>query len=229
VLVVAHSVSFRFQFLFHLKSVMSDFETRGGGQRGLKNDRFAHAAETNGQHGMSKNERGGAIARVAALRADAKEPVQELMRSFAERLSGEGLKVAGVIQARVRDAATGRERVVLRDVSTGAHYPISQDLGPGSVACNLDTGELAAACAAVERAARSGADLIVISKFSKQEAERGGLSDAFRAAIASKAAIVTAVSPYVLEEWGVFAGALAEYVSPDHASLDRWFRLLRGS
>ncbi len=166
--------------------------------------------------------------RIAALPMEAAEPVQDVMERFARRLIGERLRVAGVIQTRVLDPSSGRKKIVLRDIVDGALYPISQDLGPGSVACNLDSGELATACAAVERAAHAGADLIVISKFSKQEAERGGLADAFRAAIASRAPIVTAVSPHVREEWRVFAGHLAQDVAPDEDALAEWWARGKG-
>ena len=163
---------------------------------------------------------------IAALPAQESASVQELMRRFAQRLTDAGVKVGGVTQA--RDDATERGRIVLRDVQSGAHYPISQDLGPGSVACNLDTSELALACAAVERAARGGADLIVISKFAKQEAGRGGLCDAFRAAMSARIPVVAAVSPYFRDEWRAFAGPLAEDVAPELDALMDWWRRVGG-
>lgn len=163
---------------------------------------------------------------IAALPAQDSENVQSLMRLFADDLSAAGLRVAGVTQTRLADA-DGKSRIMLRDLATGAHYPISQDLGPGSVACNLDTGELAMACAAVERAARAGADLIVISKFAKQEAARGGLCDAFRAAMSARIPVVAAVSPHFREEWRVFAGPLAEDVAPSRDALAQWWARAR--
>ncbi|WP_036287099.1 DUF2478 domain-containing protein [Methylocystis sp. ATCC 49242] len=163
---------------------------------------------------------------IAALPAQDSENVQSLMRRFAEELAAAGVRIAGVTQTRVADP-DGKTRIMLRDLSCGAHYPISQDLGRGSVACNLDTGELAMACAAVERAARAGADLIVISKFAKQEASRGGLCDAFRAAMTARIPVIAAVSPHFREEWSVFAGPLAEDVAPDREALSRWWTRVR--
>ena len=159
---------------------------------------------------------------IAALPAEDSANVQSLMRGFAEAMTTAGLRVAGVTQARVADDE-GKSRIMLRDLISGAHYPISQDLGPGSVACNLDTGELALACAAVERAARAGADLIVISKFAKQEAARGGLCDAFRAAMTARIPVIAAVSPHFREEWRLFAGPLAEDVAPSQEALAEWW------
>ncbi len=165
---------------------------------------------------------------IAALPAQDSETVQSLMRRFALELAETGLRVAGVTQMRGADAS-GRSRIFLKDVASGTEFIISQDLGPGSVACNLDAGELALACAAVERAARAGADLIVVSKFSKQEAERGGLCDAFRAAMTARIPVVAAVSPHFRAEWRLFAGPLAEDVDPSREALAAWWRRARAS
>ncbi|MBI1866814.1 MAG: DUF2478 domain-containing protein [Methylocystis sp.] len=167
--------------------------------------------------------------RIAALRSEENPAIQELLDNFASELAQGGWRVAGVTQARRRDAATGRERIVLREPASGALYQISQDLGPGSAACNLDTRELARACAAIEGALASGVDLVVISKFSKQEAARGGLIDAFRAAITAKVPVVTAVSPHYRDEWREFAGPLAEFVRADHAALEDWWERVQAS
>jgi hypothetical protein len=150
------------------------------------------------------------------------------MRTFAELVAARGGRVGGVTQARNNDAR-GRSRIVLRDLLAGADYPISQDLGPGSVACNLDNSELALACAAVEKAARGGVDIIFISKFAKQEAARAGLCDAFRAAISARIPVVTAVSPYFRVEWRTFAGELAADVSPDLVALEAWWARMRAA
>jgi hypothetical protein len=167
--------------------------------------------------------------RIAALPGEPSVEIQSLMAAFARRLGEAGTRVAGVTQTRVHDAATGRSRIALRDVSSGALSAISQDLGPGSVACNLDSGELAQACATIERAAAEGVELVVISKFSKQEAGRGGLADAFRAAISAKVPVVTAVSPHYLDEWREFAGSLAAFLEPSEDALEDWWRRIRAA
>ncbi len=180
--------------------------------------RDCHAADA---RGALDGALGGAATPIAALPGADSALAQRVMRAFALDLTRAGARVAGVTQIRIDDGA--RSRIALRDLVTGADYPISQDLGPGSVACNLDAGELALACAAVERAARSGADLLIISKFAKQEAERGGLCDAFRAAMATRTPVVTAVSPHFKAEWRAFAGPLAENVAADADALRAWF------
>jgi len=164
---------------------------------------------------------------IAALRYEDSAATQALIEAFAASLRERGFSIAGVVQTRLGEEGASRPRIVLRDLESGAIYPISQDLGPGSTACNLDAGELAQACGAVERAARRGVDLIAISKFSKQEAERGGLCDAFRIAMATKTPVVAGVSPHYLAEWAEFAGAVATFVSPERAALEKWWEGLK--
>jgi hypothetical protein len=164
---------------------------------------------------------------IAALPGEHSEIVQPLLQRFAQELTARGFRVAGVTQIRVAGDAEGRKKIALRDVSGDALYPISQDLGPGSVACNLDTGELAQACAAIESAVSRTVDLAIISKFSKQEASSGGLSDAFRAAMVAQVPVATAVSPHYLDEWREFSGPLAEFVEPDIGALLAWWERVR--
>lgn len=163
---------------------------------------------------------------IAALPGEDSARVQALMRDFAAELTRAGVRVAGVTQTRIADA-NGRSRIILADLVSGALYPISQDLGPGSVACNLDAGELAQACGAVEREARLGVDLLILSKFAKQEAARGGLCDAFRAAMAARVPVIAAVSPHFRDDWRAFAGPLAEDVAPTLDALTQWWSRAR--
>jgi len=107
-------------------------------------------------------------------------------------------------------------------------FSISQDLGPGSQACSLHPEGLALACAAVQDSIARGADVVILSKFGKQEAIGRGLSDAFGAAISAGLPILTAVSPAMMADWQNFSGEFAECVQAEvaqHASwLEGWSR-----
>jgi hypothetical protein len=164
---------------------------------------------------------------IAALRGASSAVIQSLLASFAARMKAQGLKVAGVVEisAGCDEGACGR--LALRDLGDWSAIPISQDLGPGSTACNLDPRGLAEACAAVERAIASGVDLVVLSKFGKQEAARGGLNDAFRAAFAAGLPIATAVSPALEQDWRSFVGDYSEVVNVETDTLDAWWSRLR--
>jgi hypothetical protein len=162
-------------------------------------------------------------ARIAAVASDGTR-TQQLFLQLAQRWSAAGFRVAGVVEeTEARPGAVCGEQH-LRDLSCGLRYPISQNLGSGSRSCNLDPGGLAVACAAVERAAGGGCDLIVLSKFGKQEAAGGGLADAFRAAIAADIPVLTSVSAPWQPQWLAFAGELGEFLRADADAIDAWWR-----
>jgi hypothetical protein len=169
-------------------------------------------------------ESSGVSSRVAAVRSLRSEPVQPILWQFAQNLKNRGVRVAGVVQfSRCASSEGACDHLVVRDLTSGALISISQDLGPGSTACNLDPCGLAKACAGVERAIAEGADVVVLSKFGKLEAARGGLCDAFRAAIVAGLPVITTVPAPLADDWSRFAGPLSDDVTPTMEALDAWW------
>ena len=161
--------------------------------------------------------------RIAALRGAPSSAMQTLLDEFAQRRASAGLRVAGVIEDSdcAHDGACKHFRV--RDLLSGETISISQDLGRGSTACNLDPTALVRACGRIETAISEGADLVVLSKFGKLEASRSGLADAFRAAIEADIPVLTAVSPAAAEEWENFAAPLFQFVDASCEALEFWW------
>jgi hypothetical protein len=164
---------------------------------------------------------------IIALQGASSSTIQSLLAGFAARMQAQRLRVVGVVEVESECGAVGCGKLALRDLSTGRAISISQDLGSGSTACNLDPRGLAEACASVERAIDWGADLVVLSKFGKQEAARGGLGDAFRAAFASNIPIATAVSPAVAADWLGFVGDYCEFATAESGALEAWWSRLQ--
>lgn len=168
---------------------------------------------------------------VIALQGSGATSMQPLLAAIAERLSRRGLRVVGVVE----NPPVGEipcKSMELRSLENGQRFSTSQDLGPGSTACNLSPEGLALACAAVQSAIAQGADIVVLSKFGKLEAAGEGLVDAFGTAIERGLVVFTSVSPTIMAEWQAFAGDLAACVTVDPAqasdqawlerSLDGW-------
>ncbi|WP_069435809.1 DUF2478 domain-containing protein [Methyloceanibacter methanicus] len=165
------------------------------------------------------------MARIAALRGSSSAH-QALLAAFARQVSHKGYRVAGLVQI-AKPCPSGCAGLALQDLSTGDIVPISQDLGPGSSACNLDSAALADACGRVERAIACGADLVILSKFGKLEIARHGLADAFRAALLAGAPVATSIAAEAFSAWQIFAGPLADFVPADVDSLDAWWAAAR--
>jgi nucleoside-triphosphatase THEP1 len=166
--------------------------------------------------------------KIAAVVGSSNISKQDLLADFVRRRRAQGLRVAGIIEVAEKAASGACGSLFVLDLATGARIAISQDLGAGSTACNLDPGGLAEACAAAQRAIEAGADLVVLSKFGKMEAGRGGLCGAFASAIDAELPIVTTVNPVMREDWARFAGDLSDDVAPDAAALESWWSALAG-
>jgi nucleoside-triphosphatase THEP1 len=163
-------------------------------------------------------------ARIGVITAESGAEKQALLKQFADRRRGEGLRVAGVVELAAPDSHSDCGALDLLDLATGARIAISQNLGPGSTACNLDPGGVAMACAAAQRAIEAGADLVVLSKFGKLEAGNGGLRDAFAAAMAAETPALTTLKPAMRDEWANFAGPLFDELPPQLDALENWWR-----
>lgn len=162
--------------------------------------------------------------RIAALRGATSHELQRTLSAFARALQAQGFRVAGLIEESTCGGAGACKSFRVKDIASGTTISISQNLGAGSSACNVDAGGLALACGRVEEAIDRGVDVVVLSKFGKLEASRRGLCDAFRAAILADIPVVTAVSHPVRQDWDCFAGELSEYVEADIGALASWWR-----
>ena len=163
--------------------------------------------------------------RIAALPGVRGGSAQDLLQRFAIMRAADGLRVAGVVEiSECKREGGGCKNFSVRNLSSGETISISQDLGAGSEACSLDPGGLVRACGCVEEAISAGADIVILSKFGKLEAARGGLADAFRAAMFADIPVVTVVPPVVADEWERFAGPLSQFVEARTEALEDWWR-----
>lgn len=165
--------------------------------------------------------------RILALRGADRLQVRGVLHAAALRWRARGLRVIGALE--VLPDPADPECVHLLDLTSGAAFPLNQDLGPGSAGCSLDPQGLAAACgrveaaiAALEAGAKASGAVVILSKFGRQEAEGRGLTDAFGAAVAADLPILTSVSPVVSDAWAAFAGPLARYAAVSDRAADDW-------
>ncbi|MDC7789523.1 DUF2478 domain-containing protein [Rhodoplanes sp. TEM] len=181
---------------------------------------------------------------IGAIRGGPGTGASDVLTAFARARMAEGVVVAGLVVAPAPDGTRrggphghghghghgghGHEACgcggALRDLATGEVIEIHQDLGPGSEACSLDTSGLARACAGIERQIAAGVDLVILSRFGGQEAERGGLTAAFQAAVAANVPVVCVVTPKAEAAWAEFAGDLALLLPPDLDAVEAWWR-----
>lgn len=163
---------------------------------------------------------------VAVVRGAPNVEIQAMFRALADRWKRE-LRLAGVVAEGhgLPDRSCGAG--YLRSLASGARFSILPDRGVGTAACHLDGDGALAAAAAAQRDIASGCDLVVLNKFGKLEAERNGLADAFRAALAAGLPLLISVSPAQHRPWRQFADRAFTVLPADPVAIEQWRRAIQ--
>ncbi len=144
--------------------------------------------------------------RLAAILYRPADDVDALLADFAANLLKNGERIGGIVQRNLKDQEGRQVSMRAIDLVTGRQIGISQALGSGSQACKLNTAGLAEACVAVSSAIASEVDLVIVNKFSQQEAAGGGLRNEMAEAILAGLPLLTAVSEKCIGAWKEFTG-----------------------
>ncbi|GGH53537.1 DUF2478 domain-containing protein [Frigidibacter albus] len=158
---------------------------------------------------------------LAALCPEDTADCDSALAGLVERLAGQGCRVVGAVQV----PSAGETRIMdLRLLPGGTLLRISQDLGPAATGCRLDPGALESAAAAAEAAlAAAPADLLVVNRFGRQEAEGRGFAGLIGTALAAGVPVIVGLSPKFRPLFQDFAGDLAEWLPADSAALLDWW------
>lgn len=142
---------------------------------------------------------------------DTRGTANVLFAEIAGTLARDGVALAGAVQINtdVPDCACDVDLRILGD--DGPSVRISQSLGAGSKGCRLDPGALEDAVHRVSRAIE-WADLLIVNKFGKQEAEGRGFRPVIAEALGAGLPVLTAVAADQAEAFHAFAGDLAQEV-----------------
>ncbi len=139
------------------------------------------------------------------------------------RLEGAGLRLAGTVQTNSENCDRGKCDMDLRVLPDGPSFRISQDLGAASRGCRLDAGALETAVVAVT-ARLDGAEMLVINKFGKQEAEGRGLAPVIADALDRGLPVLVGVNRLNADAFAGFVEGLAEPLPADLAAVVDWCR-----
>ena len=113
--------------------------------------------------------------------------------------------------------------MTLIDVASTTRFGISQALGSCAHGCRLDPHGLVDAGARLEQALEASADLLVLNKFGKAEAEEGGgLRGAVVRAIELGVPVLTAVRQPYDAPWAEFHGGYAVALPPEIDAVLHW-------
>ena len=161
---------------------------------------------------------------LAAILYRPEDDVDALLADFASARLRDGERIGGVVQRNLKDAAGRSSGMHVIDLAPGRNISICQPLGSGATACKLDPAGLAEASIAVSRAVAEDAALVIVNKFSKQEAAGHGLRGEFAEAIIAGLPVLTAVPEKCLDAWREFTGDRGTILLCAPHVVEEWWR-----
>lgn len=156
------------------------------------------------------------IAPILGVRFAVGSPIDAFLSALAEHLRARGLRVAGHVQMRVAPQGN-RERSEMRllDLASGRALPISENRGAGAGGCQLDSRALSAVAQELEQMLPGAADILIVNRFGRSEAEGRGLRGAIEKALHAGIPVIIAYRDAYAEGWHAFHGGLARDCAPD--------------
>lgn len=145
-----------------------------------------------------------------------------ILQGLADELAVQGLKCCGTVQINTaRDDARPCDMDV-KVLPDGPVLRISQDLGTSARGCRLDPAALETAVGLVMTSLSFGADLLIVNKFGKHEAEGRGFRDVIGHALSMDVPVLVGLNGLNLDAFRIFAGEMACQLPPEPAALREW-------
>lgn len=145
----------------------------------------------------------------------------ELLAKLAARILQAGTRLAGTIQTNRERDCTHHCDMDLHVIPDGPVVRINQDLGPEATACRLDAGALEAAVVAVAQRL-AGAEVLIINKFGKHEAEGRGFRHLMADALARGVPVIVGVNIQNMPAFLEYADGMAQHLPSEPDQILTW-------
>ena len=145
-----------------------------------------------------------------------------ILHKLASDLAERGLRCRGTVQINSERAGSGPCDMDVQVLPDGPVLRISQDLGPSARGCRLDPAALETAVGLVAASITDGADVLIVNKFGKHEAEGRGFRAVIAEALALGMPVIVGVNGLNLAGFEEFTSGLATRLPPDCEALAAW-------
>ena len=164
---------------------------------------------------------------LAAIVYGADDDPDRLFIDFADDLSSSGLRVVGLVQV---GRSCKAEDPVLSVVvmPEGKVAPLVKARRTCVADCQIDTGCLAGVARRLSDSLADGADLVIINRFGRAEAEGKGLTDLITCSVDADIPVLIAVPEHRFSAWIRFSNGMNVRLACRRDALDRWWRSLVG-
>ncbi|MDA8740375.1 DUF2478 domain-containing protein [Rhodobacteraceae bacterium] len=147
-----------------------------------------------------------------------------LLAAVATELAASGFSVCGTVQINSdRDDCTGCNMDV-RVLPDGPTIRISQSLGKESKGCRLDPSALELAVGHTKENLATGADVLIINKFGKHEAQGRGFREVIAEALSQDIPVIVGLNQLNEQAFKDFTSEVAVSLPPNIESAMSWVK-----
>lgn len=152
-----------------------------------------------------------------------------VLQEVAETLMKRGLRVVGTVQINTERETDGPCDMDVKVLPDGPVVRISQSLGRESRGCRLDPAALETAVGEVQARLGQGADVLIINKFGKHEAEGRGFREAIAFAVEREIPVIVGINGLNKDAFLEFCGGVADEIAASGPAINDWVKETIGS
>lgn len=145
-----------------------------------------------------------------------------ILLKLAKMLAARGLRCCGTVQINSERPDAGPCDMDVQVLPDGPILRISQDLGRDSRGCRLDPAALETAVGLVSASMVQGADLLIVNKFGKHEAEGRGFRTVIAEALSNGLPVLVGINTLNLSAFETFSGGMGVSLAPECGRLEDW-------
>jgi nucleoside-triphosphatase THEP1 len=160
--------------------------------------------------------------KVAFTMAPGRGDVDFVMAALAGRLQDLGLAVCGTVQVNSERPDDGPCDMDVKVLPAGPVIRISQSLGKEARGCRLDPDALESAVALVGMRLAAGADVLIVNKFGKHEAEGRGFRELIAEALSRDIPVVVGLNRLNAPAFRDFTDGMAVELPPHAEEISAW-------
>jgi molybdate transport system ATP-binding protein len=165
--------------------------------------------------------------RMAAVVYDDGVAIDLLLAVFAADLVAAGAQLGGVLHVPRLGPGCGPQALMqLRDLETGDIITLCQAEGMSGNGCTLDPAGIGHAARRIRAASEGDVDLVLLSRFGRQEAAGQGYSDALSLAVQKRRPVLTAVRRGLADNWLAACGGIGTVLEARLWVMKGWWREL---
>lgn len=159
--------------------------------------------------------------KIAFVRSSKRTSTNELFDALAHHLMAQNVRVVGTIQTNSPRPKSHKCDMDVRVLPDGDVIRISQNLGANSKGCHLDPSALEEAVMQTD-ARLDGADLLILNKFGKHEAQGRGFRDVMARAVMQDIPVLVGVNDLNMADFLNFCGGEATELAQELSQLKEW-------